>query len=225
MSPAEVFLRYLLVMRFFLSSFKIGNQPEKLRSMLGNNLTAAVVTNAGDGWDSYRTQQLPQFIKDLAAVGIKGKELDLRKYFGKTEKLKKRLLEVGLIWVTGGNTFILRRAMSESGLDKILPQLLQDNKIVYGGFSAGICVLSPSLQGVHLADEPKDVPEGYKKEIIWDGLGLIDFYIVPHFQSGHDESVLADKVVEYYENRKYPYHTLVDGEALKIENGEVKKLS
>jgi dipeptidase E len=212
-------------MKFFLSSFNIGNQPDKLREILGSNLTALVITNAGDGWDSYRSQQLPRFIQDLAAIGIRAKELDLRKYFGKTKKLQEKLSDVGLIWVTGGNTFILRRAMFESGLDKILPDLLRSNKIVYGGFSAGICVLSPSLQGVHLADEPKDIPEGYNKEIIWDGLGLIDFYIVPHFQSGHDESLLADKVVEYYENRKLPYQTLVDGEALLIEDDKVAKLS
>lgn len=202
----------------------IGNQPHRLKAMLGDNLTAAVITNAGDGWDSYRTLQLPRFIQDLAAAGIKGKELDLRKYFGKTENLKKKLSEVGLIWVTGGNTFILRRAMKESGFDKILPELLQSNKIVYGGFSAGICVLSPTLQGIHLADEPKDVPPGYNKEIIWDGLGLIDFFIVPHFQSGHEESILSDKVVEYYENRQWSYQTLVDGEALQIENNQIVKL-
>lgn len=213
-------------MKLYLSSYHIGNHPDCLKAMVGSNRKAAVITNAGDCWDTYRTRNLPKFIRDLADADIQAEELDLRNYFGQTENLKTALSQVGLIWVTGGNTFVLRRAMKESGLDTILPGLLRSGDIVYGGFSAGACVVSPSLKGIHLGDEPEVVPPGYPNTgVVWEGLGIIDFYIVPHFRSNHSESAIMENVISYYDEHKMPFYTLADGEALRVENGSIEKLS
>ena len=204
-------------MKLYLSSYQIGNAPERLQELVGTNKTAAVIMNATDGYgDSQRPKYLRRQIDALSEIGISGTDVDLRRYFGEPDKLRKALSAVGLLWVVGGNTFVLRRAMRETGLDQTL---LANRDVVYGGFSAGICVLSPSLHGIHLGDEPYKIPDGYPSDVIWNGIGVIDFYIVPHFRSPHPESGATEKVAEHYENAGLPHYRLRDGEAIVVEDG------
>ena len=89
---------------------------------------------------------------------------------------------------------------------------------VYGGYSAGVCVLSPSLWGIHLADEPEVRPAGYPAEAIWEGLNLIPFYVAPHDRSDHVESAAIKRTVAYYIEHKLPFVALRDGEALTLDD-------
>ena len=115
------------------------------------------------------------------------------------------------LWVVGGNTFILRRAMQQSGLDSILLKR-QGAQFVYAGYSAGICVMTPTLKGIHLVDDPTIIPEGYSEEIVWDGLNLVPFCIAPHYRSDHPESKLIEKSVAFFIENKIPFIALRDGE-------------
>ena len=74
--------------------------------------------------------------KVTRAIGLFPEELDLRSSFGKVADLEKRLDEFGYLWVAGGNTFVLRRAFSSSGLDSILHRKLHEDDFVYSGYSA-----------------------------------------------------------------------------------------
>jgi dipeptidase E len=116
-----------------------------------------------------------------------------------------------------GNTFVLQRAFSLSGLDSILQKKLHEDDFVYSGYSAGICVLAPTLNGIHIADEPQAMPNGYSSEIIWTGLGFIPYCIAPHYRSTHPES-LIEKAVEYFIEQKIPFVALRDGEALVLDS-------
>ena len=53
-----------------------------------------------------------------------------------------------------------------------------------------------------------------QKEIIWDGVGLVDYCFAPHYKSDHPESSLVDKMVEYFVENKMPFKTLRDGEVI-----------
>ena len=209
-------------MKLYLSSYQIGDSTEALLELLGERRTAVVIANAADHFaNDRRANWVQRNIETLTALGITASELDLKAYFGKPEELKKSLKPVGLIWVTGGNTFILRRAMKESGFDQLISELIQNEEIVYGGFSAGACVMSPSLKGIHLGDQPERVPVHYPNpEVIWDGLNLIQEYIVPHYRSEHPESEAMDEVARYYENDGLPHFKLRDGEALIFNQGK-----
>src|SRR5687768_10756303 len=102
-------------MKLYLSSFQIGNAPERLIELLGTNRRVAIVMNAADHYgDSRRAFYFNKFAEEFAALGLVAEEVDLRKYFGKPEALESELQRFGLIWVTGGNTFVLRRAMAAS---------------------------------------------------------------------------------------------------------------
>ena len=103
--------------------------------------------------------------------------------------------------------------------------LIEDDKIVYAGFSAACVILQKDMHGLDLVDDPNIVSEGYDKETIWDGLGLIDFYLAVHYKSDHPESAMVDKEVELCEKNNIPYKTLRDGEVLIIdgEHSEIFK--
>lgn len=210
-------------MRLYLSSFKIGNQPQKLVELMESTpKKAALVLNALDYKPESRTKFLFTETEILKGLGFEVEELDLRKYFRKENKLEEFLKNKGLVWINGGNTFLLRQAMKQSGFDTIITKLLKENKIVYAGFSAACCVLHKDLHGIEITDDPNITPEGYDKEIIWRGLGLIDFAIVVHYDSDHSESEMANEEVEYYKKKNIPYRTLKDGEVLIISNDKIE---
>ena len=112
------------------------------------------------------------------------------------------------------NAFVLRRAMKQSGFDDVITGMLERDEIVYGGFSAGAVVATPTLRGIELMDDPAAVPAGYDPEVVWDGLGLIDYSIVPHFRSPHVESAAAERAVRHMMGRGMRYRALRDGEVI-----------
>jgi hypothetical protein len=63
---------------------------------------------------------------------------------------------------------VLRHALAQSGADYALVKLLDEDAIVYAGYSAGPCVLSPNLKGFELVDELKT----FKKYTVSLRLGL-----------------------------------------------------
>ncbi len=204
-------------MKFYLSSYKLGNEVEKLAEMASNNKKMAYIPNALDAWNEIgkRKRYERKDMAQLGKIGFKVERLDLRDYFDKKKALKKKLGGFGAVWVSGGNTFVLRQAMNLSGFDEILKSLKRTD-MLYGGYSAGICVLSPSLRGIELVDNPKAMP--YKKSrLIWNGLGIIDYSIVPHYKSDHPESKAMEKVVAYFKRNKVRFKALKDGEVIIID--------
>ena len=206
-------------MKLYLSSYHIGNEAEKLKEMVGVNKNAAIIRNALDfSTDIERLKNgLEVEINDLKSIGFEPENLNLKDYFGKKDDLRNKLKDLGLVWVTGGNTFILRRAMQESGFDEIIKEYVGKDSLVYAGYSAGVCVITPTLKGLELVDDPNIIPDGYKSEIIWDGIGLINYSVASHYKSNHPESSAVDKEVDYFIENKMPFIALRDGEAI-IEN-------
>lgn len=202
-------------MNLYLSSYLLGRETEALRAMAGNG-PVKVIANALDFFTdtSRRTGWIESEVADLAGIGIAAEPLDLRDYFGKPGDLATVLDGVSMLWVTGGNTFLLRQAMHHSGLDRYLHRRKSDPTFTYAGYSAGVCVLSPSLEGIHLADKPEAKADGYEGKVIWDGLGILDDYIVPHYRCDHPESPAMEAVVAFYEALGFEYRTISDGQVI-----------
>jgi dipeptidase E len=214
-------------MRLYLSSFRLGNHPQKLVDLVKDNLRTVVVVNACDHLsDEERSIRVQQEFAALHSLNITPIELDLRNYFNDQKKQKELpdlVAACGLIWIRGGNSFVLRRAMKKSGFDTIILGFLERDAIAYGGFSAGIVMLTPSLYGVNLVDDPDIIPTGYDPAIIWEGLGVIPYAIAPHYKSDHPESPATDNLVQYYIDNHMPFKTLHDGEVIVI-NGEREEM-
>lgn len=209
-------------MKFYLSSYKLGNEEniEKFKSAFAqtNKLTACISNALDFSTDVARREESElENMAILAKIGLKPEQFDLRNFFGKKEELKEALKKYDLFWVRGGNTFVLRQAMSLSGFDEFLIESNKQNKpLIYSGYSAGICVLGPTLKGIATVDDPTQKPYG-DYETIWEGLNILDYLILPHYQSNHPESVYVDKEVEFCKNKNIPFKTLSDGEVIIIE--------
>lgn len=205
-------------MKFYLSSFKLGNNPQRLTQMLGGNRLVAVIANSKDFENSdVRVEKVQGEIDSLKQIGIQSEEIDLRKYFGKKEELARVIIKYDGVWVRGGNVFLLKEAYDKSGFGEIIKDMHQNGRrdFVYGGYSAGCCILSLSLDGLQLVDDPNLKVEGYEGNLTdLNGLGLIDFCYIPHYQSNHPESESINSVVEYCKNKGIKFQTFSDGEVL-----------
>ncbi len=141
-------------------SYRLGENPEALRQLVNRSGHAALVFNALDGYGTGRLKNYDREAEDIAALGFDCSELDLRSYFNDFEGLRTRLGGVELLWVVGGNTFVLARAMTGVALRR-------------GGRWSGryrpsrLCGLQrrcmrdrSDLDGCHLIDEPDVIPDG-----------------------------------------------------------------
>jgi dipeptidase E len=210
-------------MRMYLSSFRMGDHPGRLVELLDAPGPAAVIANAIDQAEpGERLEGAQRELDALGELGIDADELDLRDYFGAPEPLAAELARYELVWVRGGNTFMLRHALAESGADVILAELLARDALVYGGYSAGCCVLAPSLRGLELVDEPEAVTDTYGVPPRWDGLGLIEYALVPHVNSpDHPETEACGRLAEHYRAKGVAHRTLRDGQALVVHGEAV----
>lgn len=200
-------------MKLYLSSYKIGNYENELKNWIKNNGNKIVlIPNSRDIYpDSERKANgINNDVSLLETIGFNVKVLSLKEYFGNYNKLKNDLKDYKAFWVIGGNTFALRKAYELSGFDKFLKEISNKDDYLYGGYSAGICVLAPKLQGLDLVDEP--INPYNDEDVIYDGIGLLDYLPIPHYKSDHPESELVDKTVEFCNKNKITYKTLSDGD-------------
>lgn len=204
-------------MKLYLSSYKLGGQTHILKSWIetSKDKKIALIPNAGDAYRATpeeRAAKIASQCELLASIGFAPVVLDLRQYFGKEEELRGFVKEFKAFWAVGGNTFVLRQAMEFSGFDKFLQSLKNKKEYLYGGWSAGVCVLAKSLKGLELCDEPAANP--YNNRVLWEGIGFLDYLPAPHYKSDHPETKMIDNVVAYMEKHKLPYKTLRDGEVI-----------
>lgn len=195
--------------RLYLSSFRLGPHQQRLLQLLGDGRRTALVMNALDGVpQSDRAAGLRRDVAELEAAGLVVTLVDLHEP-GAVEALAG----FDLIWVRGGNTFVLRRVLADSGADRALVDLLRRDAVVYGGYSAGPCVLGPDLDELRHVDDITAVAEP-----ITAGLGLLDRPFVPHVDSpGHPETVTCSEIAAHYRERGQSHWALSDGQVLIID--------
>lgn len=149
----------------------MGNRPERLVAVVAPGARASVIVNALDNLPHAGEEWLASQTAALENLGFMPEELDLRNYFGAPERLQPDLAGKGLIWINGGNAFVLRRAMRQSGFDSLVRALVESDEVVYAGFSAAVCCATPTLRGIELVDDPSDAPAGYMRETVWGASG------------------------------------------------------
>jgi len=172
--------------------------------------------NATDGNKSW-------FVEILSALHDQGlKFLDIVDFSALPENVwLPRLEAADVIFFCGGSTPHIMNSLKTSGLDKILPELLQTR--VYVGNSAGSIIMSPEI--IFSSPGKKEQYKedfGYESE---DGLGLIDFHIRPHY--GKPESTYSKKEVveELASKLEKPVYLLDDASAVKVDGDSVEVIS
>ena len=207
-------------MNYYLSSYRFGNHIEELKNLIPNNNKIGYISNAGDwvGHDSERKQErVNEEMAFLNKIGFRSEHLDLKDYFGRKDALQGKLNDLGGIWICGGNTFVLRQAMKLSGFDELFTNLKSRNDFLYAGYSAGICILSDNLKPIDQVDEPFSFPYDGISEPIYNGLGVFNYILLPHYDSDHHESADIEREVQRCIENKWLFKTLRDGEVIIIK--------
>ena len=129
----------------------------------------------------------------LQSLGLKVDVLNVSS--ASYESIVSALTQNDIIFVGGGNTFYLLQELRRSGADKIVAQEVNKGKL-YIGESAGAVIACPDIGYCSGMDSPEKAPDLTD----YTGLGLADFYIVPHI--GNEEmGEAAKKAVEEYSSR------------------------
>ena len=208
-------------MKYYLSSYKFGNDHLKITSLLLKGSKIGHINNSRDfvGVNETNKQNaLKEEMRFLDDLGFENQHLDLKEYFHHETSLKRKLESLDGIWVSGGNTFVLRQAMYLSGFDSIYKkELTQRKDFFWGGYSAGICILCDSLKYIEQVDNAINFPYGEIQKPIFEGLGLFEYGLLPHYKSNHEESDLIDMEVQKCLDNKWLFKILRDGEVIIIE--------
>jgi dipeptidase E len=176
-----------------------------------------MLPDARDGWRKTETEALEH-------LGFHVEELDLRNYFADQSRLQAFLETKDMLWINGGNSFLLRRAMRQSGFDVTIHGLLQADRIVYAGFSAAVCCAGPTLHGVEFLDRTDELADGYDPAVIWEGLHLVDRTVVVHYNSRHSGPLNAEQMVQQCRENRIPFTTLSDGQVLIVDGVKTELL-
>lgn len=201
-------------MKLYLSSQKFGSNIEKLVSLCGENKNVAVIANGlDDKPDDYRKGRVHAEIETLRLLGFTAEELDLRDFFLNPNALKNYLNGKSMVWIRGGSAFILNRAMIESGFSTVGVEMVKNSKLVYAGYSSALIVATTNLSGTEMVDDATIIPSGYSKVTNpFIGLGLIDFYLIPHIDSREEWARKIPLCVKTLREGGATIVTLKDGE-------------
>ncbi|MFI6874895.1 Type 1 glutamine amidotransferase-like domain-containing protein [Streptomyces sp. NPDC050400] len=210
--PLEMLMQ-LLLSSWFLTPASL---PLALPPPFGGG-RAGIVLNALDQYGPTRGRDYGREALTLESLGYTSEELDLREYFRAPQELHRRLAGLDLVWVLGGNAFVLARAMNQARFGKALAVQAPRPEFVYGGYSAGACVAGPDLQGIELIDDPAVLPEGYCETAVPQCLGLVADRIVPHWRSEHPDAEGAERAAKYLNERGLQYRCLRDGETMYVD--------
>lgn len=148
------------------------------------------------------------------------KSLDILDIAGVPEKVwRPRMKAVDLICFGGGNEQYLAKVIRESGIDKVLPELLKTR--VYTGISAGSMVVGQFLSH----DLMKVVyPEEVFEELS-ESLAYVDCLFIPHLNSDYFTQVRKGVLEKHKADFNFPLYACDDDSALKIVDGNIEVVS
>ncbi len=173
-----------------------------------SKIKLAYITTAGKG--NVNKEYLEIHKRLLEKEGYDFEELDIE---GKNENELRKLLEnKNAIYVEGGNTFYLLKAVRESGFDKVIKELIKKG-VPYIGSSAGSYIVCPTIEMATWKPKQKD-RFGMTD---FTALNLVPFLLTAHYTS-EMENILKDKISK----TKYQTRILQDGQAVLVEYGNYK---
>lgn len=158
------------------------------------------------------TSYLDRHRKQMDERNFSYTEMDID---GKDEKGVREMLEgYDIVYVEGGNSFYLLKAVRESGFETVIKELIA-NGVVYIGSSAGSYIACPSIVISTWSKHPKD------------RCGVTDFtamHLVPFFIKAHYTPDMLPELKEIRKELPAPLWVLRDDQALVVRNGKVQRI-
>ena len=123
--------------------------------------------------------------------------------------------DADVIYFTGGNSFFLMDQLRKTGTDGLLKKELANGKLMIGE-SAGAIICAPTIHYIEQMDEK---PEDYSQEDD-AGLGLINFYVLPHYLTAPFKKVTEKILAEFSDLNIHPINNkqviIVDGSVSRV---------
>ena len=167
-------------MKLYLTSYRIPTPEDlfKLFEKSAEKVSTGIITNAKDKKPAdERDQKLNDVKSYLSNLGlVRSAFVDLKQYADPIQ-MGRELARYDMLFVVGGNSFVLNEVMHSTGFSSIVKTLLQSG-ICYVGESAGAVVAGLSLNGFGEMDDMHDADS-----LVTAGLGLIPEILVPHNDS------------------------------------------
>ena len=127
------------------------------------------------------------------------------------EELKKALSDSDILYVEGGNTFYLLKAVRDTGFEKIVKEAIE-NGLVYWGVSAGAYIACQSIIMATWSDR-------------FDRCGVTDWTamnLVPFFIKAHYTPDMLGTLKEKSNDLQLPLRVLNDDQVVMMKDGEVQ---
>lgn len=150
-----------------------------------------------------------EYIQDYLRLGFKADNII---FFNDEHANDYANLDIDLIYVCGGNTFLLQKYLTDTNFDIKIKKYIQKG-VIYLGASAGTHIATSSIKHVSYFDS-NDV-----NVINYNTLNILDGIVICHYDETREE--LYNKLTE---ENDYPVYTLSNYELLHYDGTNITKI-
>lgn len=186
----------------------VGKPLEDINVAVINEAYVAIPCNRSKRWMINELSKIANYIGGIIDF------VNLRAY-DKAE-IKKRLQNADLMYIVGGNNFILPDLFKETEFDDVLKEFANEKVVM--GTSAGSIVLGRQIES-----------DGYWKarygitneEIKNKALGLVDFNIVPHYKREDHKQWDSEFLEKALADNSFEVYAIMDEQAVIYDEGNI----
>lgn len=131
---------------------------------------------------------------------------------GKTsDQIKTDLLEVDIIYMSGGNTNYLLDKSQQTGFIKVVQEWVESGK-PYISTSAGSIIAGPEIPPYMWGDEIDQ-----RKLESYAGYNFVNFTVIPHWGSPHfEDKYLKGRMEQIYSDKNQPFVLINDNQYVEV---------
>ncbi len=178
--------------------------------------SVAVIVNATKS-QTKKVKKTKKVKRRFAEIGFDSTKIEM---FDLNIRNPRDLSEFDIIYVLGGNPFVLLDEVRKSKANMVLKELTHQEKIMMG-YSAGALLFGPSLDLMNDVDSLLGFNEIQLQNL--SCLEIYDFLIFPHYEEFTSEvEGLAEEIDQFELKSNYKIHRLNDHEGIIFENGKMR---
>ena len=202
-------------MKLFLTSYLAGTKELVQNFLTQNNVQKILFIPTAANVEEYRGYV------DEGIAALKENSYDVTVLDVATAPHSKSVQVIknsGCLCISGGNTFYLLQELKRNSLLDLIKQKVQDG-MLYIGESAGAIIACPDISYNQIMDDKTIATELTN----YSGMGLVDYYVLPHNGEFPFVETTAQTIKVYGE--KINLIPLNNSQAIIVENGVCSTLT